>query len=91
MNGIEKSRFAIIVISNNFFGREWTQKELKIFLEKQNYNKQKIILPILYNVTAEEVFKNYPELAEIQFIKATDFDCKDIAIKFSKELIKDLK
>ncbi len=91
LNGIEKSRFAIIVISNNFFGREWTNKELKMFLEKQNKNEQKIILPILYNVTPEEVFKMYPELEEIQFIKAIDFDFKDIAIKFSKELIKDLR
>ena len=91
LNGIEKSRFAIIVISNNFFGREWTDKELKMFLEKQNKNEQKIILPILYNVTPEEVFKMYPELEEIQFIKAIDFDFKDIAIKFSKELIKDLR
>ena len=54
-------------------------------------NEQKIILPILYNVTPEEVFKMYPELEEIQFIKAIDFDFKDIAIKFSKELIKDLR
>lgn len=91
LNGIEKSSFAIIVISNNFFGREWTNKELKMFLEKQNKNEQKIILPILYNVTPEEVFKMYPELEEIQFIKAIDFDFKDIAIKFSKELIKDLR
>ena len=28
---------------------------------------------------------------KIQFIKAIDFDFKDIAIKFSKELIKDLR
>lgn len=91
LNGIEKSRFAIIVISNNFFDREWTEKELKSFLERQNENNQKVILPILYNVEPMEVFAKYPDLSDIQFIKASDYDCKDIAIKFARELIKDLR
>lgn len=91
LKGIEKSRFAIVVISNNFFDREWTEKELKSFLERQNENNQKVILPILYNVEPMEVFAKYPALSDIQFIKASDYDCKDIAIKFARELIKDLR
>ena len=91
LKGIERSRFAIIVISKNFFDREWTEKELKSFLEKQNKNNQKIILPILYNVEAHEVFEKYPALSDIQFIKASDYDYKDISIKFAKELLKDLR
>ena len=38
-----------------------------------------------------EVFAKYPALSDIQFIKASDNDCKDIAIKFARELIKDLR
>lgn len=29
--GIDSSEFAIIVISESFFGREWTEKELNVF------------------------------------------------------------
>ena len=60
-------------------------------MEKQNKNNQKIILPILYNVEAHEVFEKYPALSDIQFIKASDYDYKDISIKFAKELLKDLR
>ena len=53
LEGTKKSEFAIIVISTNFFGREWTERELSEFLNRQNQNGQKLILPILHNITIE--------------------------------------
>ena len=44
LNGVKKAEFAIIVISENFFGREWTEKELSELLTRQNRNGQKLIL-----------------------------------------------
>ena len=41
LEGVSKAEFAIIVISKNFFGREWTEKELNEFLNRQNHNGQK--------------------------------------------------
>lgn len=35
LEGTAESKFAIIVISENFFGREWTENELKEFLERE--------------------------------------------------------
>ena len=32
LNGTKKAEFAVIVISENFFDREWTEKELTEFL-----------------------------------------------------------
>lgn len=51
LNGTKKSEFAVIVISDNFFDREWTEKELREFLNRQNRNGPKLILPILHNIT----------------------------------------
>lgn len=51
LNGVSKAEFAIIVISKNFFDREWTEKELTQFLNRQNKNGQKLILPILHNIS----------------------------------------
>ncbi len=45
LNGTKKAEFAIIVISENFFDREWTERELSEFLNRQNRNGQKLILP----------------------------------------------
>ena len=36
LDGTKKAEFAIIVISKNFFDREWTEKELHEFLNRQN-------------------------------------------------------
>lgn len=42
LNGTKKAEFAIIVISENFFDREWTERELNEFLNRQNRNGQKL-------------------------------------------------
>lgn len=91
LNGVNKAEFAIIVISENFFGREWTERELNELLSRQNRNGQKIILPILKNITIEQLQQKYPSVADIQAIDSKDFSTDDITILFAKQLIKRLK
>lgn len=91
LNGTEQSEFAIIVISENFFGREWTEKELNTFLEQENTSGQKIVLPLLYNVTIDQLKAKYPALEEIQAISTSDYTKEQIAIFFAQELIKRYK
>lgn len=91
LNGTEQSEFAIIVISENFFGREWTEKELNTFLEQENTSGQKIVLPLLYNVTIDQLKAKYPALEEIQAISTSDYTKEQIAILFAQELIKRYK
>ena len=91
IDGTKKSEFAIIVISENFFGHEWTETELHEFLNRQNRNGQKLILPILHNITIDDLKNKYPSLADIQAIDATNYSCDQIALLFGKQLIKRLK
>lgn len=91
LEGTEKSEFAIIVISENFFGREWTERELNEFLHRQNTSGQKIVLPLLHNITLEKLKEHYPELGDIQVIDTERFTKEEIVILFAKELIKRLK
>ncbi len=91
LEGTKSSEFAIIVISNNFFGREWTERELNEFLQQQNENRQKKVLPLLYGVSLDKLKKHYPELEEIQCIKAEEHDVEEIVILLAKELIKRYK
>ena len=90
-NGTSKSEFAIIVISENFFDREWTEIELRNFLNRQNRNGQKLILPILHNITMKQLRDKYPSVADIQAIESSKYDCDNIALLFAKQLIKRLK
>lgn len=88
LDGVEKSEFAIVVISKEFFGREWTERELNEFLQRQNENGQKIILPLLYNLSFNELKEHYPELEFIQSIKSNDKSLEEITIELAKQLIK---
>ena len=83
--------FAIIVISENFFDREWTERELNEFLNRQNRNGQKLILPILHNITVSQLQEKYPSIADIQAIDSSKYSCDQIALLFARQLIKRLK
>ena len=91
LEGVAKAEFAIIVISENFFDREWTERELNELLNRQNENGQKIILPILHNITIDQLKEKYPDVAEIQAVNSSDYSCDEIALKFAGQLIKRLK
>lgn len=87
-DGVDSSEFAIIVISNNYFGREWTEKELRSFLNRQNSSGEKIILPLLHGISIKDLCDHYPELGEIQAINDSQYDIKDVAILFARQLLK---
>ena len=91
LEGTKKSELAIIVISTNFFGREWTERELSEFLNRQNQNGQKLILPILHNITIEQLKEKYPSIADIQAIDSSKYTCDQIALLFARQFIKRLK
>lgn len=87
-DGVDTSEFAIIVISDNYFGREWTENELQSFLNRQNSSGEKIILPLLHGISVPELQQHYPELGEIQAISDLDYDIKDVTILFARQLLK---
>ncbi len=91
LNSTKKAEFAVIVISENFFDREWTEKELAEFLNRQNRNGQKLILPILHNITVNQLYEKYPTVADLQAIESSNFTCDQIAILFARQLIRRLK
>ena len=91
LNGTKHAEFAIIVISENFFDREWTERELSEFLNKQNKNRQKIILPIIHNITTEELKKKYPNVADLQVIDSKKYTSDEIALLLARNLIKRYK
>lgn len=91
LDGTAKSEFAIIVISENFFDREWTERELEEFLKRQNEGGQKIVLPLLHNISLDMLKEKYPFLGDIQTIDSGRYSKEEITILFAKELIKRLR
>jgi hypothetical protein len=51
-------------LSPNFFASEWPQSELDGLTQRQNAEGRTVVLPILHNITIEEVRKRSPMLAD---------------------------
>lgn len=91
LDKLNNSEFAIIVISENFFDREWTERELSELLNLQNKTGQKLILPIIHNITIERLKEKYPDVADIQVIDSQKHTCDEIALMFAERLINRIK
>lgn len=60
--GLAHSRYGIVVLSVNFFRKEWPQKELDGLVARERREK-KVILPIWHGVTEKDVEEFSPILA----------------------------
>ena len=61
--GLARSRFGVVVISPHFLDKEWPQRELD-GLAAREVDGTKVILPVWYNITAEQLRARSPMLAD---------------------------
>ena len=61
--GVARSRFGVVILSPNFFRKNWTQYELD-GLVTRTMAEQQDILPIWHQVTKQEVIDYSPSLAD---------------------------
>jgi hypothetical protein len=61
--GLRESRYGVVVLSPNFFRKEWPQRELDGFVARDD-GKSKVLIPVWYQVTAAEVRAYSPPLAD---------------------------
>ncbi len=61
--GLSKSRYGIVVLSPEFFKKNWPQYELDGLLAREMADAVKVILPVWHKVTAKEVKAVSPSLS----------------------------
>ncbi|HEY0552718.1 MAG TPA: protein kinase [Thermoanaerobaculia bacterium] len=61
--GLSRSRFGVVIFSQNFCRKDWTKRELEGLLAMER-NGRKVILPLWHEVTREEVARFSPMLAD---------------------------
>lgn len=61
--GLRRSRFGIVILSQFYFKKFWTNQELSGLVAKE-VNGRKIILPIWHKVTRDDVFNYSPTLVD---------------------------
>lgn len=86
--GLQNCDLALIVISPSYFGKEWTEYEIATLLKRQDAEKNKLILPILYHVSKDELVSHYPLLKDVVFKHSKSLSKQKIASEIKRELEK---
>lgn len=68
-NNLELSRFGVVILSPTYLSKIWTLNEF-FFLQKRENAGIKTLLPVLYNITPEELAARFQPMANIFAIHA---------------------
>lgn len=91
--GLANCRYGIVILSEAFFKKEWTQKELNGLVAKET-GSNKVILPIWHGVTKERVLHFSPILADRKAVssdKGMDRVVEEIMRVVKPEIIEEQK
>ncbi|HZF10384.1 MAG TPA: SUMF1/EgtB/PvdO family nonheme iron enzyme [Thermoanaerobaculia bacterium] len=62
--GLATARFGVVILSPNFFAREWPKRELNALLARETSERSKVLLPVWHNMTAVQIVAHSPILAD---------------------------
>ena len=70
--GLSKSRYGIVVLSQNFFKKPWAKRELNGLTVREMAEKKDLILPIWHRVNVQDVMQYSPPLADKKAASSSD-------------------
>lgn len=88
-DGLQKSKFGIVVISKNFLEKRWTDYEYRSLLSKEN-NGKKVILPIWHNISKDEVKKFSLYLSDKVALDTSKSSINNIALRLTEIIRPDI-
>lgn len=78
--GLAESAVGVVILSPNFFRKEWALRELDALTSQQIYD-QKLLIPIWLNVTRDDVARQSPLLVDriaIPAVKGFDYVIREL-------------
>jgi len=88
--GLAQSDYGLVVISKAFIEKRWPEYELSGLNAKAIYSTKKIILPIWYNISHDEVLGFSPTLADKFAINADGLRIVQIAVRIIEAIRPDV-
>ena len=82
-HGLARSRFGVVILSNSFFAKGWTQYELDGLVTGQVSGRQRL-LPIWHNITKSQVMAASPSLADKIARNTTSSTIEEIAAEIAE-------
>jgi len=83
--GLVNSKYGIVVLSKNFFLKNWPQYELD-GLTAREIDGRKVILPIWYGISRRDILKYSPSLADKIAIDSSKKTIAEIAAELKEEI-----
>jgi len=78
--GLANSRFGVVVLSEPFFRKGWTNYELDgLVTREMSQGSGQLILPLWHRVTKDEVVRYSPSLADKLALRTSDSTVEEIA------------
>jgi hypothetical protein len=77
-DGIRSSRFGVVILSDSFFRKGWTNHELDGLVTRTVAGEQSL-LPIWHDLTPDKVMAYSPSLADKVAINTSERSIEDIA------------
>lgn len=71
-HGLSSSNYGVVVLSPSFVAKPWPQHELQGLTALAMHTERRIILPVWHQVTAEEVLRFSPPLADTIALSTSD-------------------
>jgi Skp family chaperone for outer membrane proteins len=81
--GLANSRFGIVVLSPDFFAKQWTEYELNGLVARE-IEGGKVILPIWHKVSKDQVLRFSPTLADKLALNTAMFTIEELASKLGE-------
>jgi hypothetical protein len=81
--GLKFSKYGIVVLSRDFFRKNWPEYELNGLVARE-MNGVRVILPIWHNVTRDEVLSFSPTLADKVALNTTAYSLVEIVNELKK-------
>jgi hypothetical protein len=89
-DGLANSSYGVVVVSPAFLQKRWPERELRGLVAREVEAEQKVILPIWFGVTKQEVLAFSPPLADTIAIKTEETEAEEIALTLLKVVRPDI-
>lgn len=81
--GLSQSRYGVVVLSESFFKKQWTEYELNGLTAKDIGDKN-VILPVWYNIGRDTIESHSPTLADKKAERINEENIPEVAGKLSR-------
>lgn len=86
--GLNNSDYGIVVLSEAFFEKSWTQEELNSLIQRDVSESNKVILPICYEISPTEVQSHHTLLGKRYLISGNSSSVSEVAEELYQEILK---